>query len=466
MCTKPLKILSRKADKLPVFDKLSYIVPCGHCEECKESKRNGWFVRLYYQFKECESNNGFGLFITLTWNNQNIKKVHGYNCFCIEDVQKYIKRVRSSLVRMFPSMDVAKNVKYATFFEYGGRTHRPHAHMLWFFNSSFPRGLVRNLVAYEWTRYNGFIKYGSQNGGFINGVGGIKYCAKYCAKDVYEDEYVSKLCLKLKNEGVSDEDLKKFYPRPLCSNNLGLYALQCNDISLLEKGFVIMPDKVMTEKCYHLPLYLERKLFYDVKFRVWDNSKKDYLFYRRKSELPECVDYTPVYVLNQKGLAMKMKRLPQYLDAATNVYNVVRLCLPDTEKINVRFHLNFANSSDLHSFIFKDLPEHVFVDYVSVYRGCVPASGRFSTLDFSSTRDEDFQTSLEVRNGITFDRTLLQSFLNNLLYYKNIPDIDLKCDIIYYIYSLAMQSFENEVKEQERQYVDRKTIYLMCTEIV
>lgn len=464
MCVRPLKILSRKADKLPVFDELSYTVPCGHCEECKKVKRNQWFVRLYYQYKECIDKGGFALFLTLTFNNKNLPRCNGHACFGVENYQKFFKRFRSKLSRKYPNIDWKSNLKYALFEEYGGKTHRPHAHTIVYCLVPFPRWIFRTLLKNEWNC--GYTKFGKRNYGFVDSIGGLKYCAKYVCKDVYEDKYLYDLTLKLKHEGVSDDDLKKFKPRVLCSNGLGLYGLELVPYDLLEKGKCLIEDSVYSEKSYKLPLYLERKLFYDIKYRYYDYSKKDYLYTSRKLDIPDDVDYIPVYVLNDRGISMKQKRFETFLNHASDTYRSSLFVLDaDVSNINCKFNTSFESLDDVKEFCFKDFDEETFVNYVSVYRGCCPAGGDFSSLQgFSSSLSEDFVTSLSVKHGLFVDRVQLQSFLDNVVYYHNIPFIEDKTQIILYLHSLAQQSLDVLQKEKEMKYIDAKSVYLKLTE--
>ena len=466
MCSRPLQILSRKADKNPVFDKLSYTVPCGHCEECKKQKRLSWFVRLYYQWQDCIDHGGFALFLTLTYNNKNIPKLNEkYPCFCVADVQKYLKRFRQKLCRLYPHIDWKSNIKYFCSSEYGGKTHRPHYHIVVFCSIPCNRWTFRLLLSNSWEL--GYTKYGNRNYGFVDSVGGLNYCAKYVCKDVYEDKYLNTLIVSLKHDGLDSEELKKLKPFVLSSNGLGLYALGCSDYDLLKRGSILMPDSKYSEKAYKLPLYYERKLFYDVKFRVWDFNKRDYLFYSRKSDIPDGYEFTPVYILNADGIEMKKERFNQYVIAARNIYRLSLFCLDtDLTKLNLKFKTDFDSLDRLKSFVFNNINEETFVNYVSVYRGCVPASGDFSSLELSSTPVEDFETSLEVKQGLVYDRTALQSFLSNLRKYLSIPDLDLKVNIILYLYSLARASLEDDVIRQEMDYVNQKSVYLKETEYV
>ena len=466
MCSRPLQILSRKADKNPVFDKLSYTVPCGHCEECKKQKRLSWFVRLYYQWQECIDKGGFALFLTLTYNNKNIPKLNEqYPCFSVSDCQKYLKRFRQKLCRLYPDIDWKSNIKYFCSSEYGGKTHRPHYHIVVFCSVPCNRWTFRLLLSNSWEL--GFTKYGKRNYGFVDSVGGLNYCAKYVCKDVYEDKYLNTLMVSLKHAGLDSDELKKLKPFVLSSIGLGLYALGCSDYELLKRGSILMPDSKYSEKAYKLPLYYERKLFYDVKFRVWDFDKRDYLFYTRKSDIPDGYDFTPVYVLNADGVDMKRERFFQYVTAARNIYRLSLFCLDtDLTKLNLKFKTDFDSLDRLKSFVFDNINEETFVNYVSVYRGCVPAAGDFSSLEFSSTSVEDFQTSLEVKQGLVWDKTAFQSFLCNLRKYLSIPDLDLKVNIILYLYSLARVSLEDDVIRQEMDYVNQKSVYLKETEYV
>lgn len=66
MCTRPIKIKSR--DNKNEY----YIVPCGHCEECQARRTSDELVRAYHETLECMSKGGIALFITNTYDKENL----------------------------------------------------------------------------------------------------------------------------------------------------------------------------------------------------------------------------------------------------------------------------------------------------------------------------------------------------------------------------------------------------------
>lgn len=92
-------------------------LPCGHCLSCKVSRAKEWAVRCVLEAKTSNDN----YFITLTYNDKycpdKLNKKH---------IQDFIKRLRHH----FPQ------VRYLACGEYGGKTDRPHYHLI-LFNSPF-----------------------------------------------------------------------------------------------------------------------------------------------------------------------------------------------------------------------------------------------------------------------------------------------------------------------------------------
>ena len=99
-------------DKIPV--------PCGKCPPCMKRRTSGWSFRLV---KEGESSSN-ALFVTLTYNTEHVpitKK--GFLNLKKKDIQDYFKRLRK--------LEKTK-IKYFVCGEYGGRTMRPHYHIILF----------------------------------------------------------------------------------------------------------------------------------------------------------------------------------------------------------------------------------------------------------------------------------------------------------------------------------------------
>lgn len=92
-------------------DPLKYrIIPCGKCEGCRIDKANDWATRCYLESLNHKKN----CFLTLTYNNQNLKK----RSLSIRDYQLFFKKLRKKIGKF----------SYLICGEYGPRTLRPHMH--------------------------------------------------------------------------------------------------------------------------------------------------------------------------------------------------------------------------------------------------------------------------------------------------------------------------------------------------
>lgn len=114
-------------------------VPCGKCLGCRLDFSRQWADRMML---ELESNFGKGLFLTLTYNNENVP--FGYVCddngelqvdangdvipgsFSLRkrDLQLFMKSLRKAFSD--------RTVRFYACGEYGGRTRRPHYHLIIF----------------------------------------------------------------------------------------------------------------------------------------------------------------------------------------------------------------------------------------------------------------------------------------------------------------------------------------------
>lgn len=183
MCVNPIKIKNRSSH----FDEnqpLYFTVPCGKCYECLKAKRNEWFVRCYYEWKEADK----AFFYTLTFNNVNLPTFMGLPCFDKRYVQLFLKRLRERLSRY----DL--KLKYLITSEYGERYGRPHYHAIFYLYGKFNINsyFFYRLVEESW-QY-GFVKAGD-NLGLIDSYKGIQYVVKYVTKDyTHADDFFDKLC--------------------------------------------------------------------------------------------------------------------------------------------------------------------------------------------------------------------------------------------------------------------------------
>lgn len=136
----------------------SIAVPCGKCPTCLARRVSGWSFRLMQQDKISETSN----FITLTYDTQNVPITNkGFMSLNKRDVQLFFKRLRKS-------HDSGRlPIKYYAVGEYGGKTLRPHYHII-LFNAQI------ELIQPAWQ--NGECHYGTVTGASVG------YTLKYMSK--------------------------------------------------------------------------------------------------------------------------------------------------------------------------------------------------------------------------------------------------------------------------------------------
>lgn len=104
-------------------DNGGYQVPCGKCYNCKMRRASNWSVRLMNHYEDAKN----GIFVTLTYDTRYVpitKK--GFMTLEKKHVQNFIKRLRQW------HKDEAKSISYYAVGEYGGKTYRPHYHIILF----------------------------------------------------------------------------------------------------------------------------------------------------------------------------------------------------------------------------------------------------------------------------------------------------------------------------------------------
>ena len=315
MCISCQTIRNPKLDSphfLSGVDPSTLIVPCGHCEDCKASKRQGIYVRLYYEYKECLALGGYCINLTLTYAPKFLPHVNvdgvDYPCFNSKDIQNYVKRVR----KHFTDKNVPVHFTYFCAMELGGKTHRPHYHMLFFVKSPNVIWTYFKLVVRDKWQF-GFTSVG-RLGALVRSPQALNYAAKYVAKDAFEDSWYLPLVEKLKEKFKYNRDAFNYYKRSLsgrflASRGLGLYCLSDNEAWRLHKLECLVPGKDGFLSV-PLPLYLDRKLHYDVVYR---NRSTGYINDVRTSS-----DDVPTYILNRDGMYYIKNRFTKKLDYLTS----------------------------------------------------------------------------------------------------------------------------------------------------
>lgn len=91
-------------------------VPCGQCEACLKERSREWAQRCQHELSLHKQNS----FITLTYDNENLKSTTDE---FTSDIQKFWKRLRRV---------TGKKIRYIYSVEYGTKSLRPHFHAIIF----------------------------------------------------------------------------------------------------------------------------------------------------------------------------------------------------------------------------------------------------------------------------------------------------------------------------------------------
>ncbi|QRV61831.1 replication initiator protein [Microvirus sp.] len=347
MCKSPLKIPTRKRQFSYTHDPLYYTVPCGHCEECQRFMRMMWALRSYYELRDTiDRNHGFCLFATLTYNNEHLPTfpagypMAGKPCFDKTHVKKFLYLLRTRLFRL-----LGKRVtfKYILTSEYGGETHRPHYHMLFYVHGDYKlRWQFRKMVRDLWSNYYnyGFVDFGKRNYGFVTSWRACNYVTKYVVKD-YEfhkdvprkadlQKAVADAHMYDTGEVLSPEEAlqtyldykNRYFPFHLQSMGFGLAIKDYVTDDMLLNGTIPMPTK-KGMKNFPAPPYIIRKVYYD--------QHKD-----------------GTYTLNDKGRFYKMHNYNDMLQrVAVNIESFHRLVSVPQNVITIyKAHPEFQDSPE------------------------------------------------------------------------------------------------------------------------
>lgn len=210
---KPIKVKNTTKYFDPNKDKTHVCFSSPNTYQSKRTKIEGYEMRLYWQFKYCQSIGGQTYFYTLTYSNKNLPEHYGMNCFDYEDLRDmFTGGFRKQLLRKY-----GNTFKYFVSAELGdgkgkrGFHNNPHYHVLFFLepanNERFPYKLIppevfRHLVRKYWQgfdededrrkgifhRYEEDTKYGiAKEGDFLGVVQdfrAVSYVAKYVCKDI------------------------------------------------------------------------------------------------------------------------------------------------------------------------------------------------------------------------------------------------------------------------------------------
>ena len=318
MCYHPVKVNSVSGHGATFS-----FVPCGKCEECRQSSKNAWSFRLCAEIEQRVRDGWHVGFCTLTVDDDHMSYLDrnffknpdlapsNIRCFSKPQVQLYIQNIRKHLWRDAR----VKDISYFVASELGAAFGRPHYHMLicWPSVGQFrvkdsngryirdgrverreERPLTAEYVHDVCKRFwkLGFFMPRYVEGGIRHdgvrlqafevqncGVFAAKYCAKYVCKDLQFDRVLNGLSAKY--EFTDDDELYKLlssiqFPFHLQSRSLGLRFLKsCSDeekYDLLISGHHFAGDD--EEKFVQLPLYFKNKLFFEPDYMLDECGKR------------------------------------------------------------------------------------------------------------------------------------------------------------------------------------------------
>lgn len=164
---------------------LYMLVPCGHCDICKERKINEWKLRAACE-TTCWENHPY--FITLTYNKKHLPKDGVQK----DAVQKFMKRFRTNLARTLNVEYKDIYIRYIYCGEYGHNNHRPHYHILvWNLPTCLHSSAIHALVKLSWSGLRGIKARKEWSKNFIWYTGAQEQYKgqlifQHCTKDVPE----------------------------------------------------------------------------------------------------------------------------------------------------------------------------------------------------------------------------------------------------------------------------------------
>ncbi len=268
MCVQFMKIKSVQS-KAPK----SAFIPCGVCEECRQSKKNQWTFRLRCELDYCRKMNFKIGFFTLTYDDNHLPHLprvcfkSGYKrvqCFSRDDVRTFIDNIRKRLNERFG----VSGLRYMVCSELGSSTQRSHYHGLICFPASVPASEVFELIHSQWSkgfvfpRYidGGLDSHGYRHKPFLlagDVQGAAAYAAKYCCKDLNFVESLKGLDIDRKSILF-----KRSSPFHIQSRSIGLTFLQNQDsktlLALLKNGASFVGQKSLQA----LPIYIKNKVLF------------------------------------------------------------------------------------------------------------------------------------------------------------------------------------------------------------
>lgn len=331
----------------------------------QKSKQMSYYVRLYFHWQHVKSLGGLCYFYTLTYNDKSLPYFHGIPCFNHDNLHEFFRssgfdkklsRDYGFKLQYFVSCELGDGKGSRGF------DNNPHYHVIFFLipdgkqNKSFNSAVFRDLVRKYWCgpshtpdgrrirpqNYKYGIAMPGENYGLVDSSSALRYVSKYALKDTvyrklrkslidaakkhiynllckkskavelyYKYAYNPHLypletpevveCINRLYERFYKKDIFRLYlPKIFVSQGVGLYALKQVNTDGYTITIPIDRKKVIDVP---IPLYLYRKMYYDIVKDAVGNNK---------------------YVLNSDGLALRVSRLDDELNKKVNeIYSLL-----------------------------------------------------------------------------------------------------------------------------------------------
>ena len=283
MCVQYMKIRSLEDKGLK-----KAFIPCGKCEECRQSLKNQWSFRLRCELEEARKKKWHIGFFTLTYNDESLPFIPSdafidsdpfeVACFSRKHVRTFVDSLRKEAHKTFG----VSGLRYLVAGEYGDNTKRPHYHGLIVFPPSVRPEWMFNKIHSLW--HYGFIFPRDIRGGvdshgyehkpfLVRGdiAGAARYAAKYCCKDL--GWYASVKGLEFDRELI--KDCKPFH---IQSRSIGFSFLSGLDSATLMKYLKNGVSFLGEKKNLPLPLYLKNKVLYSPRYDYQECSSGDWWY--------------------------------------------------------------------------------------------------------------------------------------------------------------------------------------------
>lgn len=151
-------------------------IPCGYCEGCKMAHAKEWADRLLMEYTETKK----ALFITLSYNEENVVWNGDKRTLCKKDGQDFLKRLRD---HFYP-----RKLRFYLCGEYGELTFRPHMHLVVF---GIDLDDFEDKKIYKITKL-GFVLYESEKLNSIWSNGYAPFSAYSYRTGAYVARYITK----------------------------------------------------------------------------------------------------------------------------------------------------------------------------------------------------------------------------------------------------------------------------------